>query len=164
MWIAVVLVAVTGVLTAAAWSLRQRISRRPIALESGVTGVDAWLVRHYQPISLGECYLVRQAVATGTAVDEPALRPAAHGLAAELLPGRLRDRDTGMLLSTAFYLFNAAVAAGVGMAAHGPFALITRLSAVGWLAYAAACGWRVRPGRRTIEEALLLNELGPEEP
>jgi hypothetical protein len=157
----------TVALTAGAWSLRQRLSRRAAALESGEPGVsrvDGWLIRHHQPISLEDCYRVRQAVVTGIAVRDPALRPAAHGLAAELLHGRLRDWDTGMALSTAFYLFNGALAAGVGVAAHGPVALIARLSAVGWVAYAAACGWRVRPGRRTIEEALLLNDLRLEEP
>jgi hypothetical protein len=68
--------------------------------ESDVPGtdrVDRWLIQHYPPMSQAERDEVRDAVTTGQAVRDPALRAAAQGLAAELLSGRLPGRDRGLV-------------------------------------------------------------------
>lgn len=122
--------------------------------------IDDWLVEHYPPTTLAERFEIREAVASGRLVRDPALRDAACALATEMLNGRFRDRNRVLLVSVA-----AAVISGVAFvlvhAGGGGSALSDAAVAVIWLMVAVRHVAASKPRRDRTEPALRLNSSEP---
>jgi hypothetical protein len=156
--ILVVFVAVVVVVTAAAWGLSRKLNRP--SDDSGLGGtdqVDRWLFQQYGLMSVGECSEVRDAVSQGRAVGDPALRSAAHGLALEMLSGRLRDRNPGTYLLVAVSVLIGASAVATSLVHGGKGSTVGLIGGIGWMLTGLAGIWRSRPPRRKVERALQLN-------
>jgi hypothetical protein len=65
--------------------------------ESCLTGLMCGWLENYPRTTLAERFEIQEAVVSGRAVRDPWLRAAACGLAAEMLNGRLLDRDRVLL-------------------------------------------------------------------
>jgi hypothetical protein len=156
-WAPVVLLAVTALLTITAWRFSRK-SRRLLA-EPRIDRVDRWLIEHYQLTSLRDCSDVRDAVREGRAVGDPALKQAAHGLAAELLSGRLRDPDPAALALAGLNVLGGVLYLATALAHGGRRSLLAIFLAATWLV--AACAWfwgSRRLPRHKAEQALRLNK------
>lgn len=158
-WVLAVFLAVAAVWTVAAsrFTRMQRWSL-PWPELTDDDPVVRWLFRHHGLTSLHDCYAVRNAVRRGHAVDDPALRGTAHGLAAELLSGRLRDPNPAMLLPAVLYALVGCLWLGTGLALGGRDPYDIWVGAV-WLLGACAWAWRAaKLPRRTVKRALRLNK------
>jgi hypothetical protein len=112
-------------------------------------------VENYSPLTLAECFDVEEAVTTGQRVPDPALRPAARGLALHLLNGRLRYRNTGSLAAAALLTISGAMAVATG---SGVFLKI--IAGAGCLILVALSlrAYVKGPSRALVQQALRLNE------
>jgi hypothetical protein len=156
-WTSAVFLAVTAVLTIAAWRFRSRL-KWPLA-EPRDDRVDRWLIQHYRLANSRDRDELRDAVREGRAVGDPALREAAHGLAAELLSGRLRDPNPGGLVIAGLSGLGGALYLGTGLIHGGRGGAFSVFAGTMWLL--AACGWVwgwSRLPRRRVEQALQLNK------
>src|SRR5947209_15543481 len=142
-WVSVVVLAVTVVLTIGAWRFRGK-PRRPLA-EPRTDRVDRWLIQQYGLASLRDCWDVRDAVRGGRAVGDPALREAAHGLAAELLSGRLRDANPIALVMAGLFALAGTLYLGTGLTRGGGEATLYIFA--GAMSLLAACAWVWRSAR-----------------
>jgi hypothetical protein len=155
----VIFLAIAVVLTIAAWWLGRKLNRPSADPElSGSDHVDRWLIRHHGLMSVGDCLRVRDAVYQGRALGDPVLKEAAHGLAAEVLSGRLRDRNPGMLLPAAVNVVVGALTIGISLAYGGDRSTLGAMGGTGWLLAGLVWVWRSRPPRRMVKRAALLNE------
>ena len=156
-WVLALFLVVTSVLTLVAW----RFGRKSRRASTGprVTEVDSWLIEHYQLPSLGACLDVQEAVRDGRAVADPALRPAAHGLAAELLSGRLRDPHPATRVFAGVYGLVGVLFLGTGLAHGGRGSSFDIWMGTGWVLSASIWVWgSAKLPRRKIERALQLNK------
>ena len=124
--------------------------------------VDAWLVQNYPPMTLAERFEIREAVASGGLVRDPALKAAACGLAFALLNGQLRDRDTPLLATAAVTAIAGTVSVSINASIGGGVMLDTVMGAF-WLAVTVIVLLRyiTTPSRDKIKRALRLNGSDP---
>lgn len=125
--------------------------------------MDSWIHREYG-LDWAECSLIRNAVAQGRRVADPALEDPTHRLAAATLSGKVpRVRLLRLAAGTNLVWGTAMAALGISVLFWGPtpFFALLYLPEGAWL---FALGWRlyVRGPRRQRENAtraLELNQL-----
>ena len=144
----------------AAWLLSQRLERRRPPSVNGLGPpagpADRWLIeRHRLPAV--QRYQVRRAVLAGRAVNDPALRNAAHGLAAAVLAGQV-GLGRGVRLMAWILLAEGALVMAVGSVALADLGI-----AAGILPVLLGVWWAVkgalvlRAARGATRRALRLN-------
>lgn len=154
-WVPALFLAVTA-MALAAW--RSGWKPRRVPAEPRYTQADHWLLQHYQLTSLGARLEVREAVRGGRAVEDPALRQAAHGLAGELLSGRLRDPDTATRVIAGLNTLAGLLYLGTGLVHGGRGTAIDIWLGTGWVLSADTWLWgAARLPRRKAARALQLN-------
>jgi hypothetical protein len=90
-WAWVVIVAIAVGLPVAAWRLSRNLKpQRQRAGHLGADSIDRWLAEHYQLSALDRWQIEETIFRDASKLEDPRLREAARGLAAELLSGRLR--------------------------------------------------------------------------
>lgn len=164
LWLSVIFLSVTAVVAIAAWLFRRKPGSSSGRAEPREDAVDSWLIQRRGLLAWLDRDQVREAVRRGRAVDDPALREAAHALAAELLSGRLRDRQPVMVVVAGTFVLNGTLFAATGLTRRGMAAWFDILAGMVWLLGAAPWVWRWRRlPRREVLRALQANgsELAP---
>jgi hypothetical protein len=159
LWVSVIFLGATAVLVTVAWWLRRKLDLG--RAEPRDDAVDSWLIQHYRLLAWPDRCEVREAVRRGRVVGDPALGRAAHALAAELLSGRLRDRQPGALVLAGINVLSGALLVGTDLARHGTVTWIGICVGAAWLLGAVTWVWCWRrPPLRNVRRALRANGGG----